>query len=252
LRRTGYLADIIFHHVKGEETRPEYATRLLRHRLDAIVLHTPHSDTRQNILLWRDRGIRMLIVQRKEARTDLPAVIYLLDYLPAYRKMATRWHEAGIRTVWLWSQLDSLSYKIEANVFQTILDEQGIKVEVVNGAPRYLLKKIRQRKKKGDLAIAFIETSNCERICNCEPQVIESISREARLAFCVGNIRVPYFQAQGVRVDNVEFRPDEIAARLTDDICRLSVLPDGVRHTFVPHYYDQEIQLEDSLAEAGG
>ncbi len=241
LRRSGYVADLIFHSTKEEEADPEFATRLLRHRLDAVILHTPIADCRQNILSLRERGVRVLVIQRKEARRDLPAVIYLQDYHSAYQKMATQWHHAGIRKVWLWSALAALHYKAEADTFKSIFNRQGLEVEFVQDEPGELLKKIRLAKSKSPMAVAFLDGTHSEKICNCEPQIVEQISQVARLAFCVGSIRVPYLHSRKIRADLVDFAPTEIASRLADDICRLSVLPDGICHTFVAHYHEQTL-----------
>ena len=239
LRRSGYVADLIFHSTKEEEAEPGFATRLLRHRLDALILHTPVAGCRQNILSLRERGVRVLVIQRKEARCDLPAVIYLQDYQPAYQKMAAQWHRSGIRKVWLWTPLEHLHYKAEADTFRAILNRQGLEVESAQDEPGQLLKKMRQAKSKTPLAVAFLDGTHSERMCNCEPLLVEQISRIARLAFCVGTIRVPYLRSRGIRADLVDFSPVEIASRLADDICRLSVLPDGVCHTFVAGYHEQ-------------
>jgi hypothetical protein len=239
LRRSGYVADIIFHAAKEEEAEPEFATRLLRHRLDAVVLHTPVAGCRQNILSLRERGVRVLVIQRKEARLDLPAVIYLQDYQPAYQKMAEHWCRLGIRKVWLWSPLEHLHYKTEVDTFQSILNRRGLEIERVQDTPPQLLKRIRQGASKSPMAVAFLDSTHSEEICNCEPEIIEQISQNARLAFCVGSIRVPYLHFRKIRADVVDFSPKEIASRLADDVCRLPVLPDGLCHTFVAHYYEQ-------------
>jgi len=241
LRRSGYVADLIFHSSKEEEAEPEFATRLLRHRLDAVILHTPVAGCRQNILSLRERGVRILVIQRKEARRDLPAVIYLQDYQPAYQKMAAQWHQVGIRKVWLWTPIEHLHYKAEADTFRAILNRQGLEVESVQDEPGQLLQRIKQAKSKTPVAVAFLDGTHSEKMCNCEPQLVEQISQIARLAFCVGSIGVPYLRSRKIRADLVDFSPTEIASRLAVDICRLSVLPDGVCHTFVAHYHEQAL-----------
>jgi hypothetical protein len=185
--------------------------------------------------------MRVLVIQRKEARRDLPAVIYLQDYHSAYQKMATQWHHVGIRKVWLWSALAALHYKAEADTFKSIFNREGLEVEFVQDEPGELLKKIRVAKSKSPMAVAFLDGTHSEKICNCEPQIVEQISQVARLAFCVGSIRVPYLHSRKIRADRVDFAPTEIASRLADDICRLSVLPDGICHTFVAYYHEQTL-----------
>jgi hypothetical protein len=242
LRHAGYVADIIFHHKKGEETDPDFAARLLQHRLDVIIFHTPLPGCRQNILSLRERGIRVMVLQRTEAPRRYPSVIYLLDFQTAYENMVKRWREVGITKVWLWSPLARLSYRSEADLFSTIMRSRGLEVELIEDQPLEVLKKIRQSaaKSKGKNAVAFLDTIHCESVCNCEPQVIEQISRIARLAFCLGRIRIPYLEHRCVPIDIVEHSPAEIASRLVNDICRLSILPDGVCHTF-PAYYREQV-----------
>lgn len=239
LRRSGYVADFIFHVTKEDEADPEFAMRLLRHRLDVVVFHNPLATSRQNLLSLRERGVRVLVIQRNEARADLPAVIYLQNYLPAYRKLALRWHQAGIRKVWLWSPMEALAYKAEAETFRAVFQKQGLELETINDVPAQLLNKIRQRKSCADSAVAFIDSTHSEEICNREPQLIEQISRHARIGFCVGRVRVPYLQSRNIKADVVEHSASELAGRLADDICRLSIIPDGYCHTFVAQYEEQ-------------
>jgi hypothetical protein len=239
LRSLGYVADIIFHSGKDEETKPEFATRLLLHRLDAVVLHTPLSKNRQNILSLRERGVRVLVVQRKDTQSDLPAVIYLQDYHPAYNSMAKRWHQAGIRKAFLCTPPEYLNDETEVEIMKAILENYGIEVDSVQDDPQQLLKRIRKRTPKLSTAVAFLDCTHSELIFNREPQVIEQISRIARLALCVGAIRVPYLQFRRIHADVVTFSPTEVALRLANDVSRLSVLPDGVHHTFAANYYEQ-------------
>jgi hypothetical protein len=236
LRRAGYVADIIFHSEKEDESQPEFATRLLLHNLDAVILHTPLASCRQNILSLRERGVRVLILQRLEAPRDLPAVIYLLDYDPAYEKMAARWKESGISEAWIWGPLDQLHYQEEEDSFRKILKNHGIEWKLMEEEPAQMEEKLRHYAGKSSVAVAFIGEANPERICNCDPYSIEQISRMARLAFCGGTLRIPFLQMRKVRADIVDFSPTETAMRLAQDIGRLSILPDGVLHTFEANY----------------
>jgi len=238
LRRLGYVADIIFHSADDEEKKPEFATRLLLHRLDVVILHTPLAVNQQNIHSLRERGVRIIVVQRKDTQCDLPAVIYLLDYQPAYHIMAKRWHQIGIRKAFLCTPSKYLNDKTELAIMKTILEEHGLEVELAQDDPHQLLKRTRKRAKLSTVLV-FLDCTHSELICNREPQVIEKISRIARLAFCVGAVRVPYLQFRKIRADVVDLSPTEVALRLANDISRLSVLPDGIYHTFLAHYSEQ-------------
>jgi len=239
LRHSGYVADMIFHAEKKEETDPGFAARLLSHRLDVVVLHTPLQGCRQNILSLRERGVRVLVIQRSEAPRDLPAVIYLLDYETAYRQMAARWFQIGLRKVWLWGPLEQLHYQAEAETFKGIIAQEGLELESFHESPAELLRRLSRGPAKAPSVVAFIDTTTSEYLCNNEPQVVERISRLSRLAFCLGSIRVPFFETRKIRADVVSFSPTAIASRLADDICRLSVLLDGVQHAFSAHYEEQ-------------
>lgn len=238
LRRAGFVADIVFHFREGEDAQPEFAERLLSHRLDAIILHTPPSKARQTILSLREGGMRVLTLQREEAPRDLPTIIYLLNYGAAYRQMAARWHSLGIRKVWLWTMVQQLTYATEADTFSSIMEEAGIEVETLWDEPAELLRKIK-RYKKAPTAVAFLETFGADEVCNCHPLELQEIAKNARLAFCVAPIRAPYLSCQKVRADIVQTSPSEIAARLASDIGQLSVISDGLRHTFEAQYHEQ-------------
>jgi hypothetical protein len=239
LRHWGYVGDIIFHASKEEEAEPDFATRLLSHRLDAVVLHTPLEDSRQNILSLRERGVRVLVIQGASARRDLPAVTYLLDCEPAYQEMAAKWRQEGIRKVWIWPPTEYLGYKNEADILKAIFLEHGLEAKLVLDKPSEMLNRVRRQSSKSSTVVAFLDATGSEEICNGEPQIIEKISLISRLAFCLGSIRVPYFRNRKIHADTVTFSATEIASRLADDICRLSVLPDGIHHTFNAHYQEQ-------------
>jgi len=241
LRSSGYVADMIFYSAKEEEIDPEFATRLLSHRIDAVILPSPLPGCRANILSLRERGIRVFVIQRKEERGDLPAVIYFQDLWPTYEKMAARWRTAGIRKVWLWSPLKSSQNNAETNALQALLSRQGLDIESVQDEPRQLVKRIRQRASPLSAAVILMGGISNEEICKREPEIIEQISQMARLAFLCGGDPGSYLQSR-IRVDLVDFSATKIASRLAADIQRLSVLPDGICHTFMPHYHEQ-IQL---------
>lgn len=249
LRRIGYVTDVIFHSETNEEITPAFASRLLEHPLDIVVLHTPLPGSRQNILSLREHGIRVIVVQRKDSYSELPALMYLQDYLPAYQQMALRWREVGIRQVLICTPPACLHNRSELNIFRRILQQHGLKLELSQDSPRTLLKKFGRRTKKVSNALAFLDGDFCEKFCNLEPQAIEQLSRVVRLAFCVGAVRLPYLQSRQIKADVVDFSPTEIVSRISSDIGRLSVLADGVCHTFTAHYQEQ-IALYDDVREA--
>jgi hypothetical protein len=237
LRRAGFVADIIFHDRKDEEADPSFAARLLRHRLDAVIWHSPFNGSQQNIFSIAERGVKPFIIQQPDAPRNIPGVIYLTGFRNGYETLAKTWRSGGIRKVWLWTPPVHLHHKSESTLFLSIMKEQGIAVTFTEDEPRVLLKKIRSEKKIR-AGVAFLDTTNCERLCNHEPYVIESISRAARLAFCMGIVRVPFLQHRGVKVDVVGLSARKMAARLVTDIGRMSMINDGVCHTFEAEFQE--------------
>ncbi|EIQ01385.1 hypothetical protein OpiT1DRAFT_05961 [Opitutaceae bacterium TAV1] len=238
LREKGYVADFIFHRTKTEENDPEFALRLLRHRLDVVVWHSPSAGAKQNILSLRERGVRVLITERAEIENKFPVILYPQDYQPAYREMARCWRKSGIRKIWLWSSPAHLRGQFEIDIFRSLMSEHGMPVEITGAEPEQLLAGIRGEKRKSDVGVVFLDTTNSEQICNREPQVIEEMAGLARIGFCMGTMRSPYLCARGVRADVVMLSPDEIASQFANDISRLAMIPDGVRHVFEARYYE--------------
>lgn len=129
LRKAGFVADIIFHHTKTEESNPEFAQRLLSHRLDAVIWHSPYSGVMQNILSLRERGVRILLTGRSDSLGNLPVIFYPQEFHDAYQELARNWKKADIRKIWLWSPLSHLHGRAEAEIFISIMKEHGIGLE---------------------------------------------------------------------------------------------------------------------------
>ncbi len=242
LRQRGYVANVIFHHTKDEELSPEFALRLLRHKLDVVIWQNPSPGTKQNILSLRERGVRVLLLQRGERQTNIPAVVYQQDFQTAYQEMANKWKKSGVRRVLIWSPVAHLLHgKSEIDTFRFLMEQCGLATEVVEDTPGELLARLRKRGAAVNHGIAFLDTTSSEQICNRDPQIIEEIGKHARLAFCVSMIRCPYLHARGVRADVVTLLPVEIASRLSADISKLAILPDGVQHTFTARYFEDRL-----------
>src|SRR5690606_39275005 len=62
LRVRGFVADSIFFR-PNEEFEPAFAERLLRHRLDIIIWHSPHPLASHVLLSLRERGVRLVLLQ---------------------------------------------------------------------------------------------------------------------------------------------------------------------------------------------
>ena len=237
LRRSGYVADIIFHEGGGEEILPDFAERILQHYLDVLVLHSPLAQVRTNILSLRERGVRVLVIQREENKIDFPAVLYLENYRSGHEAMAAHWYKIGLRKVWLVTPPQYLHSEREIAGLRNILYQHGLESETIRDTPVELLRRVRRLKFPS--AVAFLDAPHCENYCAGDPVVVEKISKICRLAFCLGAVRLSGLHSRQVRVDLVELSAVEVAAKLTADILQLSILSDGLRHTFVAQYREQ-------------
>ena len=246
LRNLGFVADLIFHHTKREEAQPDFSERLLLHHLDALVWQNPHPQSQSNLITLHERGVRLLVIQTLEAKTDLPAVIYQQDWSPGIHEIASRWSETGVKNVWIPLSPGNLAYKNEAEIFIEILAGHGLRIETVGTDVSKLPQTGPQGKTRRENALAFVDIATADRFCNREPLAMERLAQFARLALCRGPIRCPYLQHRGVQIEVVAFCPDETARKLAEDIQDLQDIPPGIRHTFQARYWPDNMH-EDAF-----
>lgn len=237
LRALGFVADLIFHHTKDEESHPDFAEQLLSHHLDAVIWQNPHPQSLQNLISLSEHGVRVLVIQTLEAKTSLPAVIYLQDWRPGYDEIARRWSETGVKKVWLPLDPGKLAYQKETSIFVEIMRGHGLKVEICDADVSKFPLHASSRKTGKQEAFAFLEIESADRLCNREPIAMERLARHARLALCRGTIRCPYLQHRGVDIEVVGFCAREISKKLIEDMQILPGIPLGVRHTFKAKYW---------------
>jgi hypothetical protein len=237
LRESGFVADFIF--FRGDEIQePSFVTRLLHHNLDQVVWHTPHPLATNVLLSLKDHGIRQVTIQSTESRTSIPIPTYLMDWQPAYRELAKRWFDEGIRKVIVPDPV-YLPSKRALKAFLSTLTKSGLEYVVVDGDPKLLQHAALSDKKQESTAIAFMDQQGADAICNEEPVILEELSRTCRIAFCRGPIRLPYFNHRPVPVDIVRFSPVEIADRIVHDLIQGTTITEGVIHVFQASYQAQ-------------
>ncbi|MDR2673576.1 MAG: hypothetical protein LBC18_01575 [Opitutaceae bacterium] len=223
LRSHGFVADIIFFRDK-EATSTDFPKRLLQHRLDYVIWHTPHPLANQTLLSLKDHGIKQILVHPSDNPTSINLPMYLQDWQRAYAELAATWQEAGIRQVIVPEPL-YLPSKRALRTFSATLEARGLKVSLVDGDARTLAKQAGQHA-AGRCAVAFIDQLGAEAICNEESVVIEQLLKTTRMAFCRGPIRMPYFHNRKVAVDVIGFSPVEVAQRVVGDL-RWGIPPPG-------------------------
>ena len=244
LRKNGFVADFIFFRT-GEDCLPDFGERLLNHNLNFVIWHTPHPLAYHVRLFMQDHGIRQIIIQMKESPASKFPPAYLMDWQPAYQAMATSWQNAGIRHVIIPRPLYLPSQQALKN-FRRFLGGFGMETEVVEGDAQALLANVRDNK---ITAVAFFDQQGANPLCNENPAVIEEISKVARLAFCRGLIRLPYFEDRPMRVDIVGFSPIEMAERIAGDLCKRSKAEADKPHTFEAAYLPEKAfsEVADAL-----
>jgi hypothetical protein len=229
LRSHGFVADIIFFRDK-EATTTDFARRLLQHRLDYVIWHTPHPLANQTLLSLKDHGIKQILVHPSDNPTSINLPMYLQDWQRAYAEMAAIWQEAGIRQVIVPEPL-YLPSKRALRTFSATMEERGLKISLVDGDARALEKQAGQHA-AGRCAVAFIDQLGAEIICNEEPVIIERLLRTARIAFCRGPIRMPYLHNRKASMDIIGFSPVEVAQRVVSDLRWGIALPGKQTATF--------------------
>lgn len=236
LRENGFVADIIFY--RGDASiEPEFAQRLLDHNLDQVIWHSPHPLSQNVLLTLKDHGVKQIVVQHTETQTSLDFPSYLLEWRPAYKMLASTWYKAGIRSVIVPDPIYLPSKKAVRGFF-SILTQQGLKVELVENKANLIREKV-LASQKTSCALAFIDQQGADAICNEEPVIIEELLQAARVAFCRGPIRLPYFAHRPGKVDLVRFSPMEVADRVVDDMVKGVIPAQGLIHTFEAGYEAQ-------------
>jgi len=245
LRQCGFVADFIFFR-SGESFSPEFARRLLQHNLDYVIWHTPHPSSSQVILSLKDNGVRQILVQGTDATMSLALPTYYQDWQSAYHEMAADWRRNGIRDIILPGPIYAPSMKALKS-FDATMRSAGLNVSHVQGsalAIRDAVCKLPQ----SSTAVAFLDQTGADIICNEEPVIMEEILTRYRGAFCRGPLRVPYFQKREVSVDLVRFSVHEVAGRIVQDI-RDGLIPGkGCIHTFRARYESRvSMGIEEEL-----
>ncbi|PTX97479.1 hypothetical protein DB346_21015 [Verrucomicrobia bacterium LW23] len=230
-RKRGFVADLIFHTNKHDETHPEFAERLLQHDLDIVVWQNPEPKSHSNILTLRNHGVRILLILSTEAPADLPAIIYLQNWDTGHLKLIRHWKASGVGRVLLPVNPGDMYYETEQRAFTSLLEREGVPYEIFLGSPAELQRRC-QSLRRTRLAVGFLASSSADRFCNHEPLIMEKLAARVMLAFCRGPHGAPYLEHRGIFADVVGFHPVETASKLTEDVQILPQLPDGVRHTF--------------------
>ncbi len=236
LRRCGFVADIIFFR-DNERSKPEFAERLLQHKLDFVIWHTPHASDAQVLLFLKDSGVQQILIQTVENPISLALPSYFLNWQVGYQAMMDNWLAQGIKTVLLPEPAYVRSQKA-MHGFASMLTNCGLDVRFIKGQPVAL--RNAALKLRGDsTVVAFLDQLGADAFCNEEPVLIEEILKHCRLAFCRGPLRIPYFRHRDAAADVVGFSAHETAERIVNDLRDGHILGDGRNNVFEAHYTPQ-------------
>jgi hypothetical protein len=230
LRKSGFVADLIFFHDE-ESYQPEFAERLIQHNLDQIIWNQPHPLASNILLSLQDHGVRQVTIQHTERPLDIGIPTYLMDWQPAYDKLAKNWHELGIRKVIVPEPVNILG-KQAMKTMATALEKSGLEMEVIEGRARALRQRVFANRKVSLCGVAFLDQLGSDAICNEDPVIVEEIMNRVRIAFCRGPIRLPYFNRRLAKADVIRFSPAEIANRVAEELNTPKGCVKGIIHTF--------------------
>lgn len=217
LRKSGFIADFIFFRTR-EDYQPDFTERLLRHNLNYLIWHTPHLLASHVLLSMQDHGIRQITIQQMEAQVSQAKPNYLLNWEPAYQKLARTWKESGIKNV-LIRKPEYLPSQRALAGFGKILNAHGMEITLTEAITSTLLEEL---KNKRNTAFAFLDQEQADIMCSEDPVAIEQIMKIARVAFCRGPIRLPYFHKRPSQVDIVSVSASVMADRIVSDLCQQS------------------------------
>ena len=233
LRQQGFVASLVFFDQK-DLIHPEFTERMLAHDFDYVFWHTPHPQALNALLSLRDRGIHQISVQSTDSRLNIPLPGYLQDWQAAYEEMADAWQKAGIRHVIVPVFFRPVAPGTKV-MFLQIMKERAITVQFLEGDALALRAAVASRS-AGRCAVAFLDQTGADALCNENPVAMEAIMQESRVAFCRGLIRMPYFDRRKACVDVVHFSPHEMARHIANDLKETFLSRPQVLRTFRATY----------------
>lgn len=238
LRMRGYVASSIFYRL-NEDFEPAFAERLIRHNLDILIWHSPHSLASHVLLSLRERGIRLILLQPSESPLRIPARTHLLVWQNAYREMAADWATQGIRRAFFVEPIHLLARRALRQM-PAILKEHGISMEIIEASHQALtthLQRTTAANKK--TVLGFMDYATADTLCNGYPELIGKLAEHNRIAFCRGAVRVPRLFTHRICVDVVDLAPAELAEGIITDLCDVSNKQEGMRGSFEAKYQPQ-------------
>ncbi|HSI84108.1 MAG: hypothetical protein ACAI35_20720 [Candidatus Methylacidiphilales bacterium] len=238
LRENGFVADIIFFR-EEEACEPGFAQRLLHHNLDMAIWHTPHPLGLNVLLSLKDSGVQQVAIQHTDSPSSIPIPTYWMDWVSAYYRLAKNWQESGIERVIIPDPVYLPSKRALKN-FMHVLTQHKLEVEMAESNARHIKEKAAFARKKVPTAVAFMDQQGADTICNEDPVLIEEIIHSsARVGFCRGPIRLPYFNHRPAVVDLVGFSAREVADRVASDLVKGIDAGERNIHTFYANYEPQ-------------
>ncbi len=206
----GWVADLIFYR-QGEELAPAFATRVLRHRPDALVWFMPADVDWGALQRIEDAGVQVLVVSN--APTRAPARRYVLDRSAGLRRGLREWRAAGIDTVLL------PQFRAEAVPLAATIERLGgPHPEIVAAAPdrpaRELLASLTRTEQTAiffDLDFLFVD------LCLRAPHELVQLMSRRRVAV-TKIVDVNKKTLDVVRVDTLIPDLAGLARRIADDI----------------------------------
>lgn len=243
LRLCGFVADIVF--FRSEEVaHVEFAERLLQHKFDYVIWHTPHARSQQTLLTLKDNGVHQIVIQQAESPTSLAMPTYTQSWEKGYREMAKQWHQTGIRDVLIVDPVFAPSRRAIKS-FVSILKEGGLTPHLLELSAT----KLREEAMKYSpwrCGIAFLDQMTADVICNENPVLIEELLSRCRIAFCRGPIYMPYFRNREGKIDLVRFSAEEAAGRIAGDIRDNRIPAIGEVPTFEATF-EPGVQIRDTI-----
>ncbi|PTY03944.1 hypothetical protein DB346_02770 [Verrucomicrobia bacterium LW23] len=238
LRENGFVADMVFFN-ENEAIEPGFAQRLLHHNLDMAIWHTPHPLGLNVLLSLKDSGVQQVAIQHTDSPTSIPVPTYWMDWVSAYYRLAKNWQDSGIERVIVPDPVYLPSKRALKN-FINVLTQHKLEVEMAECSAHSIMEKAAFTRRKVPTAVAFVDQQGADSICSEDPVLIEEIIRlAARVGFCRGPIRLPYFNHRPASVDVVGFRAREVAERVVTDLVRGIDAGNGNIHTFYANYDPQ-------------
>ena len=222
LRRRHFVLNFVFYKY-AEEHSPELLERLLIHEPDVLFWHTPPPSVRPIVETLLDGGIPVVMVT-EDVKGPFPRHQYDQDYRPALAGAFAQWRQAGITRFLMPCEMTRRHHdRFDLEMVARVLREMRLDHQVCELHADELPDRLRTWSRQPQAGIILTPHEWYESLCNRYPPLMEMLFTACRVLLVHGPLYHPGFQGRTIPADAIDFHPQQLAARIGQDLANPQV-----------------------------